>query len=338
MKPGAPPGTRELAVTPAQAGARIDRLLARQCPDLSRSRIARLIREGHLTIEGATVADAAQKVKPGARLRLTVPEADEPEPVPQAQPLTIVHEDDALIVVDKPAGTVVHPAAGTPRGTLVNALLAHCGGGFIGSGPDHRRGVVHRLDKDTTGLLVVAKTPQAETGLVAQFQEHSVARRYLGVVRGVPDPPRGTITGAIGRSPVHRKKMAVRTEGGRDATTHYALRTVLADAAASLLDFRLATGRTHQIRVHMAHAGHALLGDPTYGRGVSSRRKLSSEARAAVAALDRQALHAAELGFVHPITGTRLWFTSPPPADLATLIARLGGDLANPDQTGHIYG
>ncbi len=335
MSPGASSGTRELAVTSADAGTRIDRLLARACPDLSRSRIARLIRDGPRTIEVATVADAAHRVKPGTRLRLAVPDPAGPEPAAEAQPLTIAYEDDALIVVDKPAGTVVHPAAGTPDGTLVNALLAHCGGDFIGSGPDQRRGVVHRLDKDTTGLLVVAKTPRAEADLVAQFREHTVVRRYLGVVRGVPEPPQGTITGAIGRSPQHRKKMAVLPEGGRPATTHYTVRAVLADTAASLLAFRLETGRTHQIRVHMAHAGHPLLGDPTYGRGGSSRR-ISPDARAAIAALGRQALHAAELGFRHPITGAPLQFTSPAPGDLAHLVARLGGELANPDQVRHI--
>lgn len=332
----APADTRELAITPADAGARLDRVLARHCPDLSRSRIARLIRDGHLTMEGVTVADAAHKVKPGARLRLAVPEAGAAAPEPEAQPLAVVHEDPHVIVVDKPAGTVVHPAAGSPDGTLVNALLAHCGGDFIGGGPDRRRGIVHRLDKDTSGLLVAAKTPDAEAGLIAQFQAHSVARRYLGVAWGIPDPARGTISGAIGRSPVHRKKMAVRPEDGRPATTHYAVRTVLADTAASVLEFRLETGRTHQIRVHMAHAGHALVGDPSYGRGTSSRRRLSAEQRAAIAALGRQALHAAELGFVHPVTGDDRHFTSALPDDLAGLIARLGGDLANLDQIGHI--
>lgn len=334
---GEPTATRALTVDDGDAGARLDRVLARAWPDLSRNRIARLIRDGHLAVEGATVAEPSHKVKPGDRLHLAVPAATGAiAPAPQPAPLDVVYEDAHVIVVDKPAGMVVHPGAGTPGGTLVNALIARCGGGFVGSGPDQRRGIVHRLDKDTSGLLIAAKTPEAEAGLVAQFREHRVTRRYLGVAWGVPDPPQGTITGAIGRSPANRKKMTVRTEGGRPATTHYGVRAVLAGAAVSLLDFRLETGRTHQIRVHMAHAGHALLGDPVYGRGTSSRRRLSAAARSALDALGRQALHAAELGVVHPVTGAPIHVTRRTPADIAALVTALGGDLANPDRINHI--
>jgi len=333
----APSDDIRLTVTDAKAGARADRVLADACPALSRSRIQRLIRDGNLTIDGDNLADPATPVKAHARLHLRLPAAPDPTPAAQAAPLTIVHEDDAVIVVDKPAGMVVHPAAGTPDHTLVNALLAHRGGTIIGRGPEQRGGIVHRLDKDTSGLIVVAKTDAAETDLIAQFRAHTVARRYLGVVWGCPAPASGSLTGAIGRSPGNRKKMAVLAEGGRPATTHYAVREILCGGALSVIECRLETGRTHQVRVHMAAAGHPVVADPLYGRGGGrTRKRLTATARAAVDALPRQALHAAELGFRHPDDGTWRHFTSPAPADIAAVIRGLDGRLENHDEKSHI--
>jgi 23S rRNA pseudouridine1911/1915/1917 synthase len=248
-----------------------------------------------------------------------------------------VYEDAALIVVDKPAGMVVHPAAGSPDHTLVNALIAHRGGTIIGGGPEQRGGIVHRLDKDTSGLLVAAKTEPAETDLIAQFQAHSVARHYLALVWGCPSPGRGTLTGPIGRSPANRKKMAVLTRGGRPAVTHYTVRETLCAGALSVLECRLETGRTHQIRVHMAHAGHPVVADPVYGRGGRrARKRLHADARALVDGMPRQALHAAELGFRHPHHGTWLQFTTAPPADMTAVIRGLDGRLENLDENSHI--
>lgn len=313
-----------LAVTTAEDGRRVDRILAETDTVLSRRRIQNLIKNGHLDVETQTVTDPAHKVKAGARLSLHIPASPSPRPEAEAQPLPVIHEDDSIIVIDKPADLVVHPGAGHIGGTLVNALIAHCGQGFIGTGVEQRAGIVHRLDKDTTGLLVAAKTPEAERELVAQFQAHSVGRRYTGVTWGCPSPTSGILTGAIGRSPVHRKKMAVREEGGRPATTHYRVREALCHGAAAVVAFTLETGRTHQIRVHMAHAGHALVGDPVYGGGGRRTQKhLPSHLRTAAATFPRQALHAGTLAFSHPITGERLHFDSSLPADLAKLIAEM---------------
>ena len=321
----------------ADAGARVDRVLADACPALSRSRIQHLIRDGHLTADGRNLADPATPVKAHARLHLRLPQPAGPAPPAQAAALAIIHEDDAVIVVDKPPGMVVHPAAGTPDHTLVNALIAHCGGDVIGTGPDRRGGIVHRLDKDTSGLIVAAKTAEAERGLVDQFHAHRVARRYLGLVWGYPATPRGTLTGAIGRSPVNRKKMAVVSDGGRPATTHYAVQEVLCGGAVSLLAFRLETGRTHQIRVHMAGAGHPIVADAVYGRGGGrTRKRMNTDARAVVDGLPRQALHAGELGFRHPADGTWLRFATPVPADMAAVVRGLDGHLEKLDEFGHI--
>jgi 23S rRNA pseudouridine1911/1915/1917 synthase len=253
-----------------------------------------------------------------------------PEPAsPEAQhiPLNIVFEDEHLIVIDKPAGLVVHPAAGHRSGTLVNALIAHCGASLSGIGGVMRPGIVHRLDKDTSGLLVVAKTDQAHRGLAEQFAEHGrdgrLERVYLALVWGVPERYRGTIEASLARSASNRQKIAVsRATTARRAVTRYEVKKDF--GVASLVECRLETGRTHQIRVHLAHAGHPLLGDQTYGKGfASSASRLSEEARQALAALGRQALHAAVLGFEHPVTGEPMRFTSPPPADFARLLSAL---------------
>jgi 23S rRNA pseudouridine1911/1915/1917 synthase len=332
--PGADPGdappeapaVHRVRVGDADAGRRVDQVLAAALPQLSRSRVQALIRDGRLSDGDATLADPAMRVKAGQELRLEVPSAAPARPQAQALGLDVVYEDDQLIVIDKPAGLVVHPAPGNPDGTLVNALIAHCGDSLQGIGGEKRPGIVHRLDKDTSGLMVAAKTEPAHAGLVAQFAERRIDRRYLALVWGVPAPAQGRLTGAIGRAPRDRKKMAVVAQGGRPAATNYRTRQVLAEGAVSLLDCRLETGRTHQIRVHLSEAGHPLLGDPVYGRG--RRRaldRLPPAARGAVAGLERQALHAARLGFAHPLSGRAMRFERGLPADLADLVAALGG-------------
>jgi len=317
-------------VSDAQAGTRIDRLLAAAIDGLSRSRIQALIAEAHVRIEGRagaqTITEPSYRVKPGERIVLEVPPAVAPEPRGQAIPLSIVHEDADLIVIDKPAGLVVHPAPGNPDRTLVNALIAHCGGQLSGIGGVRRPGIVHRLDKDTSGLIVAAKSDAAHAGLAAQFAERKIARAYRAVVHGVPAPPTGEISGNIGRAPRNRKKMAVLAEGGRPALTRYRLIRAFG-AFASLIECRLATGRTHQIRVHMAHLGHPLIGDPLYGRR-HRPKGAPDELAEIIRKFPRQALHAAVLGFVHPVTGTPLTFESPLPHDMECLIARLTAVMA----------
>jgi 23S rRNA pseudouridine1911/1915/1917 synthase len=263
--------------------------------------------------------DPATKMKGGEALTLDVPEARPSDTVAQDIPLTIVHEDDHLLVVDKPAGLVVHPAAGNYDGTMVNALLHHCAGRLSGIGGVARPGIVHRIDKDTSGLLVVAKTDKAHEGLAAQFARHDVDRRYTAVVGGVPVPPAGRIEGALARSTANRQKMAIVKDGrGKHAITHF--RTVAAFDGAAQVECRLETGRTHQIRVHMASIGHSLLGDAVYGRTPGKLAPLLKDL-----AFERQALHAATLGFVHPVTQEKLCFESPLPADMVALIGRLDG-------------
>ena len=305
------------------AGERADRVLAARLDGASRSRIKGLIEAGAVTVDGRTLSDPAFRVKGGQNFAIVVPEPEAAEPVPQDIRLSVVYEDEEVIVVDKPAGMVVHPAPGNPDGTLVNALLAHCGQSLRGIGGVRRPGIVHRIDKDTSGLLVVAKSEPALAGLQRQFADHSAARSYLAVVWGTPNPLAGEIEGAIGRHPVDRQRMAIVTRGGRAALTRY--RTIRrVGSRAALLECRLATGRTHQIRVHLAARGHPLVGDPVYGR-TRGARNAGSDA-AAQAALDgfaRQALHAATLGFSHPITGMWLEFESPIPDDIGTLVARL---------------
>ena len=299
------------------AGQRLDKALAEAVPLYSRERLKNLVQGGRLSGPAGVIWDPATKMKGGEALTLDVPEARPSDTVAQDIPLAIVHEDDHLLVVDKPAGLVVHPAAGNYDGTMVNALLHHCAGRLSGIGGVARPGIVHRIDKDTSGLLVVAKTDKAHEGLAAQFARHDVDRRYTAVVGGVPVPPAGRIEGALARSTTNRQKMAIVKDGrGKHAITHF--RTVAAFDGAAQVECRLETGRTHQIRVHMASIGHALLGDAVYGRTPGKLAPLLKDL-----AFERQALHAATLGFVHPVTQEKLCFESPLPADMVALIGRL---------------
>lgn len=300
------------------AGQRLDVLLTAGAGDLSRSRLKTLIEAGHAAVGGRTVSDPAYRVKAGERIELAVPAPVDATPKPQAMPLAIVYEDEHLIVVDKPPGLVVHPAPGNPDRTLVNALLAHCGDSLLGIGGERRPGIVHRLDKDTSGLLVAAKTEAAHHGLAELFAAHDIERAYRAVVWGLPRPASGTVEGAIGRDPRNRKRMAVVTRNGKPARTHY--RTLQRFAVAALVECRLETGRTHQIRVHMASIGNPVLGDPLYGR---APRRLKATLPDTVTSFARQALHAGKLGFQHPITQETLEFETPPPPDFMTLLQSL---------------
>jgi len=324
-------------VTAAEKGERLDRALAQQVlaqqGDLSRSRLKALILAGAVAIDGNTIRDPGHRVNAGNEIAVMVPPAEPAEPLGENIPLVVLHEDDALIVIDKPRGLVVHPAAGNPTGTLVNALIAHCGESLSGIGGVKRPGIVHRLDKDTTGVMVVAKTDRAHRALSAQFADHGrtgpLERAYLAFVWGAFDRPKGTIDAPLDRHPKSREKMAVRA-GGREAITHWERLETYAGTdgkpAASLLSCQLETGRTHQIRVHLAHIGHPLLGDDTYGPGFKTKAALLPPgARAALDSLGRQALHAYLLGFEHPETGETDTFRSPLPADLAALRRALGG-------------
>lgn len=321
----AAPGEILVEIGDPQAGERLDRALAATAGGLSRSRIQALIAAGCVTAvtAGRPADDVSYRVKVGERFRILPPPPVDDRPAAQAAALAVVYEDAYLIVVDKPAGMVVHPAPGNRDRTLVNALLAHCAGSLSGIGGVRRPGIVHRLDKDTSGLLVAAKTDAAHQGLVAQFSARTVDRVYDAVVWGVPAPTEGRIEGAIGRSPHNRQKMAVVERGGRPAVTLYRVERVLGPAHA-LVACRLLTGRTHQIRVHLTGSGHPLVGDPVYGRADRRRRQaLSPAARDAVEGFGRQALHARTLGFNHPVTGARLDFTMPAPADMQALVATL---------------
>ena len=311
---------RRLTVARTDDGARLDRFLAAAVPALSRSRLKTLIETGRVSIAGKTITEPACRVKPGQAVVLGVPPPADETPLGQAIPLAITYEDEHLIVVDKPAGLVVHPAPGNPDRTLVNALLAHCGAGLSGIGGVRRPGIVHRLDKGTSGLLVAAKNDAAHRGLAAQFAGRRLSRTYRAVVWGAPRPPEGMIDAALGRHRHHRKKMAVRT-GGKPARTLYRVLRRLGDSW-SLVECRLETGRTHQIRVHMAARGHPLVGDALYGGGgrADRRRPLDERRRRALAQCSRQALHAAALAFTHPLTGAALAFRSPLPADMTALI------------------
>jgi 23S rRNA pseudouridine1911/1915/1917 synthase len=313
----------------SHAGLRLDRFLSERLPQLSRTRVQALIKEGHASCGGATIEDVKYRVKPGDRFELSLPPAVAPALGGEAIPLAIVYEDGALIVIDKPAGLVVHPGAGHVTGTLVNALIAHCGTSLSGIGGVARPGIVHRLDKDTSGLLVVAKTDQAHHALSDQFVDHGrsgeLERGYLALVWGAPARSHGRIDARVGRHPTSRTKMAVVPAGkGRQAVTHWRVVATFgrgAGAIASLLECTLETGRTHQVRVHLAHIGHPLIGDPLYGKGFKSKlRKLPELLSSKLASLDRQALHAARLAFVHPVTGTLLKFNSPLPEDLGEIV------------------
>ena len=315
-----------VAVRPEDAGQRLDRLLsdALAGTGLSRSRLKSLIGQGRVAAGGATIDDASYRVKPGEVLTVDVPGAETATPAPQAIPLTIVYEDADLLVIDKAADMVVHPAAGNPDGTLVNALLAHCGDRLSGIGGVRRPGIVHRLDKDTSGLMVVAKTDRAHQGLSAQFADRTLSRTYRAVVWGLPAAREGEVEAPIGRHPQDRKRMAVvRGPTGKPATTRYRVLRGFG-LTASLVECKLLTGRTHQIRVHMADIGHPVVGDPLYAKVRAPKLKaLRPDLREALTGFPRQALHAVALEFIHPVTGDRVSFASPFPSDIQSLIHSL---------------
>ncbi len=321
--------TLHIEVPPEAGDQRLDRFLASHLVSVSRSRLQALIKAGHLRDPRGTIRDPGVRVKPGETLILTIPPPEPATPQAQRLDLKVVYEDADVIVIDKPAGLVVHPAAGHASGTLVNALIAHCGDSLSGIGGVMRPGIVHRLDKDTTGLLVVAKSDRAHKGLAEQFASHGadgrLERAYLAFAWGEFVPIRGTIDAPLARSTQNRTKIAVTRPGfGRHARTHYCVVETYRGSdgrpIASQVRVELETGRTHQIRVHLAHAGHPLLGDGTYGAGfAASARRLSEGAQAALSGLGRQALHAAVLGFEHPVTGRQIRFESPLPEDLEVL-------------------
>ncbi|MGP0058716.1 MAG: RluA family pseudouridine synthase [Beijerinckiaceae bacterium] len=326
-----------------EAGQRLDRFLVARTEgldvSLSRTRLKSLVEGGAVVLDGAPILDAGLKLKAGQAVLLAVPPLQDPVPRGEHIPLAIVYEDEHLLVLDKPAGLVVHPAPGHASGTLVNALIAHCGDSLSGIGGVRRPGIVHRLDKDTSGLLVVAKTDAAHHFLSALFADHGrtepLTRSYLAFVWGAPDRPAGTVDAPLARHKTDREKMAV-SRGGREAITHWHVVESFTGGddrspLASLLSCALETGRTHQIRVHMAHLGHPVLGDPLYGRGFKTKAaRLGSRAQAELASLDRQALHAAVLGFPHPLTGKELLFESPLPPPLQALRAALGSHAELP--------
>lgn len=310
----------------AAAGGRIDAVLARLMPMTSRARIQQLIAQGMVSCGGRTIGEASHRVKTGDVLVVRLPPPLPAEPEGEDIPLVVVFEDAHLIVIDKKAGMVVHPAAGNPRGTLVNALIAHCGKSLSGIGGVERPGIVHRIDKDTSGLLVAAKTERAHRSLGKQFAAHAIAREYVAFVWGAPEPDSGTIDAALARDPHDRKRIAIsKGDHARHARTHYETQKVFGSEKgpfAARLTCRLETGRTHQIRVHMASIGHPLIGDPTYGkpRNAASLRTCAGEERAAIIdSFPRQALHAAVLGFQHPATHKTMRFESKLPADLKAL-------------------
>ena len=307
----------------AKAGGRLDKVLADLVAELSRGRIQALMAAGLVRRDGRPVTDASAKAQAGT-YEIAIPPPVAAEPRPEAIPLTVLYEDAHLIVIDKPAGMAAHPGPGTESGTLVNALLHHCGASLSGIGGVLRPGIVHRLDKDTSGVMVAAKSDAAHAGLSALFATHDIDRAYIAFTRGAPSPAKGTIETRLGRSPHDRKKMAVLKSGGREAITHYQVERPFGGEKALAARVRcvLETGRTHQIRVHLASKGAPCLGDPVYGSGapVNAVRAIIEEA-----GLARQALHAAVLGFVHPVTGEQLRFETPLPADMAALEAGLEG-------------
>ncbi len=317
---------------PEAAGIRADRFLADALEGLSRSRVKALIEAGHASRDDAPLTDPAEAVRAGARYALAIPPPVAATPAPEAIPLTILFEDRDLIVLDKPAGLVVHPAPGNQAGTLVNAVLAHAGEELAGIGGEARPGIVHRLDKDTSGVMVVAKTERAHTALSAAFASRDLDRDYLALAWGVPALAAGEVEAPIGRHPTDRKRMAVVTRGGKPALTRWRLERAWGSAVA-LLRCRLATGRTHQIRVHLAHVGHPILGDPVYLRRVPGAARLLPEAtRDALLTFPRQALHAETLGFRHPVTGQALSFRAAVPPDFAALLAALDRTVSKGDK------
>jgi 23S rRNA pseudouridine1911/1915/1917 synthase len=325
-------GCVALTAHPDHVGMRLDRFLTEQAanPALSRTRLKHLIETGAVSINGHIITDAGAKLRQGQTIQLTIPPAIAPEPEGEHIPLTIVFEDEHLIIINKPAGLVVHPAAGHEHGTLVNALIAHCGNSLSGIGGVKRPGIVHRLDKDTSGLLVVAKTDAAHHGLSALFADHGrtmdLTRDYIALVWGKPDRTQGSIIAPLGRHPHHREKQAVVSEDkGREAITHFTLEESFGTPPLiSMVRCALETGRTHQIRVHMAHIGCPIIGDDLYGAGFRTKASLlSDQAKAGLTSLTRQALHAQSLGFTHPITGENLIFEAPLPEDMEQFIATL---------------
>ncbi|AOH85491.1 pseudouridine synthase [Sphingomonas panacis] len=307
--------TIEACVADAE-GLRLDRALADALPTISRERLKALISSGAVTdAQGVLRRDPASKAVPGGRYHVTVPDPQPAHNEPQDIALNVVFEDDHLIVIDKQAGLVVHPAAGNFDGTLVNALLHHCAGRLSGIGGVARPGIVHRIDKNTSGLMVAAKTDRAHVGLAKQFAAHSIDRRYKAIVSGRPTPAQGSVDAPLARSPQNRKKVAI-VAGGKRAVTHFSTLTRLRDAA--LVECRLETGRTHQVRVHMASIGHPLLGDPVYGRTKPGHRPILETLN-----FRRQALHAARLGFIHPLESNALAFESEMPSDMQELFDSL---------------
>ena len=312
MTPGV--STISVLIPPDFDGWRLDRALASLVPTMSRERLKALISSGHVRFGAALARDPSAKAPAGRAFEIDVPDATPATALAQDIALEIVFEDDHLLIVDKPAGLVVHPAAGNLDGTLVNALLHHCAGRLSGIGGVARPGIVHRIDKDTSGLLVVAKTDPAHEGLSAQFARHTIDRRYDAIVAGRPNS-NGTVDAPLARSPHDRKKVAIQPRGRR-AVTHYRLVEVLRHGA--LVECKLETGRTHQVRVHMASIGHPLLGDPVYGRNRPEHRDVLR-----LLEFKRQALHAAHLGFVHPITSSTMAFESKMPQDMTALFDAL---------------
>jgi len=312
----------EVTLAPSEAGERLDKTLAARFEGLSRARLQALLADGRLTLDGTTVTEGSQKARAGL-YRLGIPAPTPAEPTAENIPLAVLYEDADLIVIDKPAGMAAHPAPGNFSGTLVNALLHHCRGSLSGVGGVARPGIVHRLDKETSGVMVAAKTDAAHQGLSKLFADHDIDRLYIALTRGAPQPGRGTIQTRLGRSPHDRKKMAILKSGGREAITHYSVEQAFGPAdrpVAARVACRLETGRTHQIRVHLTSKGTPCLGDPVYGGGqpVAAVRAILDET-----GFGRQALHAAVLGFVHPISGETLRFETPLPPDMAALEAGL---------------
>ncbi len=318
-----------VAASHADAGKRLDRFIAERVPALSRSRVKALIQSGNVAASGAqhiasaTIEDPSMRVKPGQSFAIFVPDSTPAAPLPQALPLDVVYEDEDLIVIDKAAGMVVHPAPGNPDATLVNALLAHCGATLAGIGGVRRPGIVHRLDKDTSGLIVAAKNDMAHASLTKQFAERTIERLYRAVVWGVPSPAQGVIDAPIGRDPRNRKRMAVVARGGKKALTRYRVTRRLGGGSASVVECRLGTGRTHQVRVHLAHIGHPVAGDPVYAGRHGRKSQAGEDAAAAAAVLGRQALHASVIGFRHPRTGKQVHFKSDLTKDINVLINSL---------------
>jgi 23S rRNA pseudouridine1911/1915/1917 synthase len=316
-------GIHQAEVSEDQAGMRIDAFLASLFDGTSRNRMKKLVKEGFASINGEEITDPSKRIKSGEVCVVEIPDATEADPEPEEIPLDIAFEDDHLIVINKPAGMVVHPAAGNWSGTLVNALLFHCAESLSGIGGVRRPGIVHRIDKDTSGLMVVAKTDDAHHGLADLFASHDIERVYKAIVWGRLYPKTGQVNKNIGRDSHNRKRMAIVESGGKTALTHYQVLENFRDIA-SLVECRLATGRTHQIRVHMTHLMHPLIGDPVYTRSKSSRvKELPEPAQKIINKFRRQALHAGVLGFIHPITKQHLKFETEFPSDMKRLIEAL---------------